>query len=192
MEMKKTPKFVLGVCLAIGLAIAFAGCASLSFVNKDGTYKVTISNYYRDRSVPWQEQALLMPIAPRNGSVGTVNIVDQSNRRTIACQEQVGVIPAGTRTLYVYFMGYTNAMIQSTRYETRTPIEISYNFQPGGRYVLIGSVKNKLLSFEYTVEIMTLDEYYALPDASPADKAMKNEHVPKIFAQIEAQLNSES
>ncbi|MDR2922910.1 MAG: hypothetical protein LBU85_06180 [Treponema sp.] len=186
--MKRVSKLVLGVCLAIGLAIAFTGCAT----NKDGTYKVTVSNYYRDKSVPWQEQALIMPIAPRNGSVGTVNVVNASNRTILACQADVGVIPAGTHTLYVYLMGYTNALIQSTRYETTTPIQISYDFQPGGRYVLIGSVKKKLFTADYTVEIKTLDEYYALPDESPGDKKMKNEHVPKIFAQIEAQLNSES
>jgi hypothetical protein len=186
MEMKRVSKLILGVCLAIGLTIAFTGCS----MNRDGTYKVSVSDYYRDKSVPWQEQALIMPIGPRNGSVGAVNIVNENNRRTIACQENVGIIPAGTRTLYVHFMGYTNVLIQSTRYEET--IRISYDFQPGGRYVLIGTVKRKLFTVECTAEIKTLDEYYALPDESPADKKMKNEHVPKIFAQIEAQLNSES
>jgi len=188
--MKKSTKLILGVCLAIGLAIAVTGCGSLSGMNKDGTYKVSVSNYYRDKSIPWQEQALIMPIPPRNGSVGTVNIVDASNRRTIGCLENIGVIPAGNRTLYVNLSGYTNALNPRTRYETKTPIEIKFDFQPGGRYVLVATVKNKLFKFDYEVEILTLDKYYALPDASPADKGMKNEHVPKMFAQIEAELNA--
>jgi len=185
--MKKKGLVIVAQLCAVILALAsVAGCGT----NRDGTYKVNVSNFYRDQSVSWQEQALLMPIPPRNGSVGTVNIVNASNRTTIACQN-IGIIPAGTQTLYVYFMGYTNAMIQATRYETRTPVQVSFDFQPGGRYVLVGTVQKTLLSANYTVEILTLDQYYALPDLSPADKGMKNEHVPKIFAQVEAQLNAE-
>jgi len=175
------------LCAVILALVSITGCGT----NRDGSYKVSVSKYYQDQSVPWQEQALIMPIPPRNGSVGTVNIVDTSNRRIIPCQN-IGVISAGTRTLNVHFMGYTNALIQSTRYETQTPIPITYDFQPGGRYVLIGTVNRKLFTVEYGVEILPLEEYYKLPDASPADKGMKNEHVPKMFAQIEAQLNAGS
>jgi hypothetical protein len=79
------------------------------------------------------------------------------------------------------------------QYETSPTVQITYDFKPGGRYVLIGDLIPKGLlglTADATVQIMTLDEYYASKDIGAADKKWKKEHVPNFFSQAETSLNS--
>lgn len=116
--MKNYLKLVLSVCLAIGLAIAFAGCSSSPIVY--------------DKSVPTEESSILRIT---NCAVTEFNGIKLGAQWNSPLGVKLVQIPAGRHSLQVYQKG------GGYGYETWNTVDLTYTFLPGHTYlVFLGTV----------------------------------------------------
>jgi hypothetical protein len=136
--------------------IGFMGCS-------------TLSTYHQDPNVPWEEQALIS-LDSNSMVVGVDDDVSMLRAHAIS-QGQVGVIPAGTHILHVA----VEIIEYSNTYRVGYPgIAVTYDFHPGGRYILSSS--RSFGSNEVKIRIQTLDEHkaewYAEMNATEGDGSL--------------------
>ena len=141
--MKKN-SFAVTVCVVALLLTGIVGC-----VTADGS-KI-LRTQFQDLSKPWQEQALILP---SGGSPSIPYIVSVDGITPGIGTNKVGIIPAGTHTIIV---SVSDVGVQ----QAVKADPITYEFQPGGRYVVAG-IMGSSPGFGFgrtTAKIYTVEEY---------------------------------
>jgi len=164
----------------------------------------TVTTSLQDPSLPWQEQALLLPYGSEQGVPKIIGFDDIRNpfsltnrNDTLVDAMVVAVIPPGTHTIHVRVtsLSYGREYISEI-------IEVAYEFQPGGRYVLFGTIKTSLLGIgdgATNARIMTVEEYrkvfaeyYGRAPVPPTPEKVDERFQSSIldrFEKAEAELN---
>jgi hypothetical protein len=180
--MKRTKFFRLLVILSV---FALFGC-------------VTVSTTYQDQSLSWREQSLLLPSGNPMGIVKIYGFDDNMSSKIVDAKivgaNIVAVISSGIHTIHVH----VTTTSFGREYSTQEPIPITYEFQPGKRYVLYGTIDTSLLGIgdgATKVGIMTVEEYkseYAKFYPNYTDQEINSRYQSWVldrFDKAEAELN---
>ena len=113
----------------------------------------------QDTSIPWQEHAMLLTLRYNYTDVWVNDIDGQGGSSIfgggiIDCNS-VGLIPPGTHLLGIGVKGYRDGG-EYTNYGAH---KMTYEFQPGGRYVLIGEIQVIMRRGIGKMEIYTVEEF---------------------------------
>ena len=107
---------------------------------------------HQDPSIPWQQHALLYLAGSYRGGASIHGVDTLTKHYLIVQGNSVVIIPPGTHTVYVHLWNGQ----YGTTYETRVAIPITFDFQPGGRYVLSGEIGR---GYGPAAKIQTVEEY---------------------------------
>jgi len=175
--MKKYSKLILGMCLAIGLVIAFIGCASAG-VTKYKDFGVL------DKKVPESEQAVLQF---SNIMFKTINGQPVKWQSKYDMRQFTGTIklPAG---IYEFLFDYHFETLNetkigntlTTKQEIREiqDVKLTSEFKPGNRYFLTCSVRPDRTSSTFLINTTNMLSS-AYGDHVP--KAPKESTTPTVF-----------
>jgi len=138
---------------------------SLALVTITGCASSPVSTALKSPEIPWQEHAMLFTFNSRNlfGSrsfISNDEVViygfnDVNSSTPLQQYDKIGLIPPGTQTIHFLIIGKDS-------FGNRTEIKksLTYEFQPGGRYVLFGRMTDTTYMREKAdAQIFTLDEF---------------------------------
>jgi hypothetical protein len=137
-NMKRNTSFALLLCISVLSLAVITSCSSSP-----------LSTVYRDPSVPWEEQSLLLTDDISN----ICGIDDNMSPRPYAIRTgEIGVIPAGPHTIHV--------IVDDGESLTPYPgIALTRDFLSGERYVVSSVAPGELSGGAASVKILTVDEY---------------------------------
>jgi len=129
--MKKSTKLNFGVCLAVGLIIAFTGCATLNPKNVEaGKFFDAYYGMY-DMLKPLEEQCMLINLSSATGESFLIRGIYSPN----LASNDITVLQPGTRTIRWEF--YDPSAATGGTYHTGGNT-ITYDFEPGQYYYFYG------------------------------------------------------
>ena len=165
--------FMVQFLIAVLAVAGITGCASTGAITT-----------LQDPSIPWQEHALLLTAGYISST--TAVVTDLKMPIAVIGVRSVGIIPPGTQTIHVSYSVSTKSAFST--YEGVT--SITFDFQPGERYVLNAELLEAgFFSGSTRVEIQTVEEYRPkyYKYYTESDKAFKEDIIDK-FEKAEAWL----